>query len=144
MPAHHKRAYEMMSESYARLYGMHQIGPLSLFSRSYGPWGTPRYGVLRSLRRKFSSGEPDQGPKSTATGGVTSTYIDECCCLASATALQPMKPQGGRATSHTTISGTTRRWQLKMRFIEFRASDRKKAQHTESNSKCSLANVHLD
>jgi len=83
-----KRADELMSESYARLYGMHQVG-LRFFT-VYGPWGRPDMAYW-SFAEKILAGEPihvfNHGDLERDF-----TYIDDVVSGVVATALQPMKP----------------------------------------------------
>ena len=82
-----KRADELMSESYARLYGMRQVG-LRFFT-VYGPWGRPDMAYW-SFAEKILAGEPIQ----VFNHGKLErdfTYIDDVVSGVVATALQPMK-----------------------------------------------------
>ena len=82
-----KRADELMSESYARLYGMRQVG-LRFFT-VYGPWGRPDMAYW-SFAEKILAGEPIQ----VFNHGELErdfTYIDDVVSGVVATALQPMK-----------------------------------------------------
>jgi UDP-glucuronate 4-epimerase len=107
-----KRADELMSESYARLYGMHQIG-LRFFT-VYGPWGRPDMAYW-SFAEKILAGEPI---KVFNHGKLERdfTYIDDVVAGVIATALQPMKPQGDVPHRIYNIGNNTP-VQL-MRFIE--------------------------
>jgi UDP-glucuronate 4-epimerase len=107
-----KRADELMSESYARLYGMHQIG-LRFFT-VYGPWGRPDMAYW-SFAEKILAGEPI---KVFNHGKLERdfTYIDDVVAGVIATALQPMKPQGDVPHRIYNI-GNNSPVQL-MRFIE--------------------------
>ncbi|WP_340693177.1 NAD-dependent epimerase/dehydratase family protein [Hyphomonas sp.] len=107
-----KRADELMSESYARLYGMRQIG-LRFFT-VYGPWGRPDMAYW-SFAEKILSGEPI---KVFNHGKLERdfTYIDDVVAGVIATALQPMKPQGDVPHRIYNIGNNTP-VQL-MRFIE--------------------------
>lgn len=83
-----KRADELMSESYARLYGMHQVG-LRFFT-VYGPWGRPDMAYW-SFAEKILAGDPIQ----VFNHGELErdfTYIDDIVSGVVATVLQPMKP----------------------------------------------------
>ena len=107
-----KRADELMSESYARLYGMRQIG-LRFFT-VYGPWGRPDMAYW-SFAEKILAGEPI---KVFNHGKLERdfTYIDDLVAGVIATALQPMKPQGDVPHRIYNIGNNTP-VQL-MRFIE--------------------------
>jgi UDP-glucuronate 4-epimerase len=107
-----KRADELMSESYARLYGMRQIG-LRFFT-VYGPWGRPDMAYW-SFAEKILAGEPI---KVFNHGKLERdfTYIDDVVAGVIATALQPMKPQGDVPHRIYNIGNNTP-VQL-MRFIE--------------------------
>jgi UDP-glucuronate 4-epimerase len=107
-----KRADELMSESYARLYGMRQIG-LRFFT-VYGPWGRPDMAYW-SFAEKILAGEPI---KVFNQGNLERdfTYIDDVVAGVIATALQPMKPQGDVPHRIYNIGNNTP-VQL-MRFIE--------------------------
>jgi UDP-glucuronate 4-epimerase len=83
-----KRADELMSESYARLYGMRQVG-LRFFT-VYGPWGRPDMAYW-SFAEKILAGEPIQ----VFNHGKLErdfTYIDDVISGVVAVAMQPMKP----------------------------------------------------
>lgn len=83
-----KRADEMMSEAYARLYAIPQIG-LRFFT-VYGPWGRPDMAYW-SFADKIMKGEPIR----VFNHGKLErdfTYIDDITEGVVATALQPMKP----------------------------------------------------
>ena len=107
-----KRADELMSESYARLYGLRQIG-LRFFT-VYGPWGRPDMAYW-SFAEKILAGEPI---KVFNHGNLERdfTYIDDVVAGVIATALQPMKPQGDVPHRIYNIGNNTP-VQL-MRFIE--------------------------
>ena len=107
-----KRADELMSESYARLYGMRQIG-LRFFT-VYGPWGRPDMAYW-SFAEKILAGEPI---KVFNHGKLERdfTYIDDVVAGVIATALQPMKPQSDVPHRIYNIGNNTP-VQL-MRFIE--------------------------
>ena len=107
-----KRADELMSESYARLYGMRQIG-LRFFT-VYGPWGRPDMAYW-SFAEKILAGEPI---KVFNHGKLERdfTYIDDVVAGVIATALQPMKPKGDVPHRIYNIGNKTP-VQL-MRFIE--------------------------
>ena len=107
-----KRADELMSESYARLYGMRQIG-LRFFT-VYGPWGRPDMAYW-SFAEKILAGEPI---KVFNHGKLERdfAYIDDLVAGVIATALQPMKPQGDVPHRIYNIGNNTP-VQL-MRFIE--------------------------
>jgi UDP-glucuronate 4-epimerase len=107
-----KRSDELMSESYARLYGMRQIG-LRFFT-VYGPWGRPDMAYW-SFAEKILAGEPI---KVFNHGKLERdfTYIDDVVAGVIATALQPMKPQGDVPHRIYNIGNNTP-VQL-MRFIE--------------------------
>lgn len=83
-----KRADELMSESYARLYGMYQVG-LRFFT-VYGPWGRPDMAYW-SFAEKILAGEPI---KVFNHGRLERdfTYIDDVVSGVVAAVLQPMKP----------------------------------------------------
>ena len=83
-----KRADELMSEAYARLYDMRQVG-LRFFT-VYGPWGRPDMAYW-SFTEKILAGEPI---KVFNHGQLERdfTYIDDVVAGVVATALQPMKP----------------------------------------------------
>jgi UDP-glucuronate 4-epimerase len=85
-----KRADELMSESYARLYNMHQVG-LRFFT-VYGPWGRPDMAYW-SFTEKILSGEPI---KVFNHGQLERdfTYIDDVVSGVVAAALKPMRPAG--------------------------------------------------
>tara|TARA_R110002051_G_scaffold301249_1_gene368994 strand:+ start:451 stop:1473 length:1023 start_codon:yes stop_codon:yes gene_type:complete len=85
-----KRADELMSESYARLYGMRQVG-LRFFT-VYGPWGRPDMAYW-SFAEKILDGEPI---KVFNHGELERdfTYINDVVDGVVATALQPMRPVG--------------------------------------------------
>jgi UDP-glucuronate 4-epimerase len=107
-----KRADELMSESYARLYGMRQIG-LRFFT-VYGPWGRPDMAYW-TFAEKILAGEPI---KVFNHGKLERdfTYIDDVVAGVIATALQPMRPQGDVPHRIYNIGNNTP-VQL-MRFIE--------------------------
>ena len=85
-----KRADEMMSEAYARLYGVAQIG-LRFFT-VYGPWGRPDMAYWLFAEKIFN-GEPirvfNHGDLERDF-----TYIDDIVAGVVSTALEPMKPAG--------------------------------------------------
>ena len=107
-----KRADELMSESYARLYGMRQIG-LRFFT-VYGPWGRPDMAYW-SFAEKILASEPI---KVFNHGKLERdfTYVDDVVAGVVATALQPMKPVGDVPHRIYNI-GNNKPVQL-MRFIE--------------------------
>ena len=86
-----KRADEMMSEAYANLYAIPQIG-LRFFT-VYGPWGRPDMAYW-SFSEKIMAGEPirvfNHGDLERDF-----TYIDDIIAGVVATALEPMKPTEG-------------------------------------------------
>ncbi|MBI1392462.1 MAG: NAD-dependent epimerase/dehydratase family protein [Alphaproteobacteria bacterium] len=85
-----KRSDEMLSESYARLYGIEQIG-LRFFT-VYGPWGRPDMAYWLFADR-ILAGEPI---KVFNNGDLSRdfTYIDDVAAAVVATALDPFKPEG--------------------------------------------------
>ncbi len=85
-----KRSAELLSESYARLYGLEQIG-LRFFT-AYGPWGRPDMAYW-SFAAAIMAGEP---VRVFNHGNMERdfTYIDDIVAGIIATALQPMKPAG--------------------------------------------------
>ncbi len=86
-----KRADEMMSEAYASLYGIPQIG-LRFFT-VYGPWGRPDMAYW-SFSDRIMKAEPirvfNHGDLERDF-----TYIDDIVAGVVATALEPMKPAEG-------------------------------------------------
>ena len=86
-----KRADEMMSEAYAALYAIPQIG-LRFFT-VYGPWGRPDMAYW-SFAEKIMDGAPirvfNHGDLERDF-----TYIDDIVAGVVATALEPMKPREG-------------------------------------------------
>ncbi len=86
-----KRSDEMMSEAYARLYGIAQIG-LRFFT-VYGPFGRPDMAYW-----SFSERIMEGAPIRVFNHGDLErdfTYIDDIVAGVVATALEPMKPTEG-------------------------------------------------
>ncbi|MEZ5939308.1 MAG: NAD-dependent epimerase/dehydratase family protein [Hyphomonadaceae bacterium] len=106
-----KRADELISESYSRLYGLSQIG-LRFFT-VYGPWGRPDMAYW-SFTQNILEGQPirvfNRGELMRDF-----TYIDDIVAGVIATALAPL-PEGAPAHSIYNI-GNNRPVQL-MHFIE--------------------------
>ena len=107
-----KRSNELLSESYARLYGMAQIG-LRFFT-VYGPWGRPDMAYW-SFTENILSGKPirifNKGDLKRDF-----TYIDDIVAGVVATATQPMKPD--RDTPHRLYNIGNNQPVGLMRFIE--------------------------
>jgi UDP-glucuronate 4-epimerase len=107
-----KRSDELLSESYARLYGLEQIG-LRFFT-VYGPWGRPDMAYW-SFTENILTGKPIR----VFNHGKLErdfTYIDDIVAGVIATALEPMKK--AREIPHRIYNiGNNRPVQL-MRFIE--------------------------
>ncbi len=111
-----KRADEMMSEAYANLYGMAQIG-LRFFT-VYGPWGRPDMAYW-SFTEKIMTGQPIPVFNS---GKLMRdfTYIDDIVEGVVAVALKPMPEaaSGARAGPHRIYNIGNNRSEKLMRFIE--------------------------
>lgn len=107
-----KRADEMMSEAYARLYGITQIG-LRFFT-VYGPWGRPDMAYW-SFADDILSGKPI---RVFNNGNMERdfTYIDDIVAGVLATAQQPGPPNSD-ATHRIYNIGNNQPVKL-MRFIE--------------------------
>ena len=107
-----KRSDELLSESYARLYGIEQIG-LRFFT-VYGPWGRPDMAYW-SFTDAIASGQPI---KVFNHGDLERdfTYIDDIVAGVTATALEPFRQQGDAPHRIYNI-GNNRPVRL-MRFIE--------------------------
>lgn len=107
-----KRADEMMSEAYARLYRMEQIG-LRFFT-VYGPWGRPDMAYWL-FAEKIMAGEPI---KVFNNGDLQRdfTYIDDIVSGVVATALQPFQQLGDAPHRIYNIGNNTP--VPLMRFIE--------------------------
>ncbi len=107
-----KRADELMSESYARLYGVPQIG-LRFFT-VYGPWGRPDMAYW-SFAENIMAGSPI---RVFNNGDMMRdfTYIDDIVAGVVATVVEPMKPAEGPPHRIYNI-GNNRPVKL-MRFIE--------------------------
>jgi UDP-glucuronate 4-epimerase len=107
-----KRADELMSESYSRLYDLQMIG-LRFFT-VYGPWGRPDMAYWSFTDdifadrpiRVFNNGELERD----------FTYIDDIVAGVVATALEPFKPQGD--VQHRVYNIGNNRPVKLMRFIE--------------------------
>ena len=107
-----KRADELMSETYAHLYGLELIG-LRFFT-VYGPWGRPDMGYWLFAER-IMEGRPirvfNKGDMRRDF-----TYIDDIVAGVLATALKPFKPAGD--TPHRIYNIGNNRPVALMRFIE--------------------------
>lgn len=107
-----KRADELMGESYARLYGIEQIG-LRFFT-VYGPWGRPDMAYW-SFSESILAGKPIR----VFNHGKLErdfTYIDDIAAGVVATALDPFRP-GPEAPHRIYNIGNNRPVPL-LRFIE--------------------------
>jgi len=107
-----KRADELMSEAYARLYGMELIG-LRFFT-VYGPWGRPDMGYWLFAER-ILAGEPI---RIFNNGDMQRdfTYIDDIVSGVVSTALEPFRPTGD--APHRIYNIGNNRPVALMRFIE--------------------------
>ncbi len=107
-----KRADELMSEAYSRLYGLQMIG-LRFFT-VYGPWGRPDMAYW-SFADNIFGGRPI---RVFNNGDLERdfTYIDDIVSGVIATALDPFKPQGD--VQHRVYNIGNNRPVKLMRFIE--------------------------
>ena len=108
-----KRSDELLSESYARLYGLKQIG-LRFFT-VYGPWGRPDMAYW-TFTQKIAGGQSipvfNHGDMERDF-----TYIDDIVAGVVATATQPMAEQDAAVPHKIYNIGNNRPVRL-MRFIE--------------------------